>query len=494
MRLQRGAAAGAPASEARGSAKVRGNVRAMLLFAVGCVALGTLARCGAPVRVEPAPPVARSDVFPSEAAPSLISMPVALPVDLLLRLLDEAVPLAHGTETAPVDLGLQGRTSAQIALRRGPLRATFEGHEARVETTIRYGLRFSYALPVLPDVSGSCGIGNARQPGLEVTLRSPVTLDRDWLLRTQVQVASVRPASLTEVDRCEVTALGVDVTDRVVEGARAYLQEHLAGIDGRAARVDTRSRFERWWSVLREPIELSDSVWLSIGPEAIRRGPVTGSGDSIHVELGLRASPRITLGARPRASAVSLPPLDSGAIAPRLDLLVDARADYGTIGALLTERLSGRHVEVRGLDLRIDSLGALGIGAGMMALQVHVSGDLKGGLFFTGTPTLDARRERVSVPDLELDVASERLLSGLVPSLFAVRLRDVLRQEASWPLDPAMRWLEDWLRVGLNRDVSDGLRVTGIVHSVDVVGLYPLRNALLVRLSAGGSASLVVRE
>jgi hypothetical protein len=291
-----------------------------------------------------------------------------------------------------------------------------------------------------------------------------------------------------------VTALGVDVTDRVVEGARAYLEEHLAGIDGRAARVDTRSRFERWWGVLREPIELSDSVWLSIGPEAIRRGPLTGSGDSVHVELGLRANPRITLGARPQIPTMALPPLDSGAIAPRLDLLVDARADYGTIGRLVTERLAGRNVEVRGLDLRIDSLGASGIGGGRLALQVHVSGDLEGGLFFTGTPTLDARRERVSVPDLELDVASERLLADLVPSLFAVRLRDVLRQEASWPLDPAMKWLEDWLRVGLNRDLSDDLRVSGIVRSVDVVGVYPLRSALLVRLRAGGSASLVIHD
>jgi hypothetical protein len=175
-------------------------------------------------------------------------------------------------------------------------------------------------------------------------------------------------------------------------------------------------------------------------------------------------------------------------------MIVDARAEYGSIGTLLTERMAGTHVEVQDLDLRIDSLEALGIGAGKIALEVHVSGDLDGSLFFTGTPTLDLPRSRISVPDLELDVATERILAGLMPNLFALTLRDVIREQANWPLDPAVQWLEDWLRMGLNRDISDDIRVAGIVRSVDVVGVYPLRSALLVRLSARGSASLFIRD
>jgi hypothetical protein len=464
----------------------------MLLFAVGGVALGALARCGAPQRVDPAPPVASSDVLPGEAPPSVISMPLALPVDVLLRLLEDAVPVTHGTEASPMNLPVTGRTSASIALQRGPLRATFVGDEARIQTTIRYGLRLSYDLPGLPDVAGSCGTAAERRPGLAVTLRSPVSLDRDWGLRTQTQVVEVRPASASDADRCEVTVLGLDVTDRVVESARTYLEENLRAIDGRAAGVDTRSRFERWWGVLQEPIEVGDSVWLSIGPQAIRRGPVVGNGDSIHAELGLEASPRIFLGARPLASSTTLPPLELGAIEPRLDLIVDARADYRTIGRLLTERMSGLRVERRGLDLRIDSLEAVGIGGGMLALEVHVSGDLEGSLFFTGTPTLDLEGDSISVPDLEFDVATERILSGLLPSLMALSLRDVVRAEASWPLEPAVRWLEDWLRIGLNRDITSDLRVAGVVDSVEVVGIYPLRDALMVRLSARASASLII--
>jgi hypothetical protein len=76
----------------------------------------------------------------------------------------------------------------------------------------------------------------------------------------------------------------------------------------------------------------------------------------------------------------------------------------------------------------------------------------------------------------------------------ALSLRDYLREQASWPVDPAIQWLADWLGRGLNRDLSRDLRVVGAVDTVQIVGVYALREVLLVRMAAQGSASLIVLQ
>jgi hypothetical protein len=294
------------------------------------------------------------------------------------------------------------------------------------------------------------------------------------------------------VDRCEVTLLGLDVTERVVDGARAFLEEHLEEIDRRAAEVDTRARFEEWWSVLQEPIRLGDSLWLVMGPRSVTRGPVSGSGDSVRVSLALRAQPRVLLGRRPELPPLDLPSLDTGAIDGGLDLLVDGRADYGAGSRFLADRLVGTELDLGGTMLRLESLRVYGIGGGRLALAVRVSGDLRGRLFLTGTPQVDAAGTRVSVPDLDFDVATEEAVFGIVPALVALSLRDFLREQASWPVGPAVEWLAGWLRSGLNRSLSDELVVSGRVDTVRIEGVYPLQEVLLVRMSATGSASLTL--
>ena len=444
--------------------------------------------------VEPREPARAADLLPSETPPSTLGVPLALPLSVLVELLEEAVPWTHGAADSLRPMQDRGRTSIDIALERGPFRASLVDDVAHVATTLQYRLQLSYDLPALPDPRGSCGLDGELPPRLAVVLRSPISLASDWTLRTRTQVADVRPASEGGADRCEVTFLGLDVTDRVVAGAHGFLAEHLAEIDRRAASVDTRSRFEEWWSVLREPLQLGDSLWLSLEPEGITRGPITGTGDSVRVALGLRARPRIVLGARPSPLSRDLPQLDSGRIEPSLDLVVDGRADYAAGSRFLADRLVGTELRVGGTALRLESLRVYGIGGGRLAMQVAVSGDLRGRLYLTGAPVIDSTASRISVPDLDFDVSTGEAVLGIVPALVARSLRDFLRREASWPVDPAVRWLADWLRRGLNRRLSDDLRVTGTVDSVQIDGVYPLREFLLVRMSARGRASLVIIE
>jgi len=71
-------------------------------------------------------------------------------------------------------------------------------------------------------------------------------------------------------------------------------------------------------------------------------------------------------------------------------------------------------------------------------------------------------------------------------------VRDLLRERASWPATPAVDWLKDRLLEGLNRDLSDELRVSGDVEGIRILGIQARRDMLLVRVTASGSARLFV--
>jgi hypothetical protein len=438
------------------------------------------------------PPETAPDVRPPMERPlSVLSVPLEVPLGPLVELLESAVPNVHGDLEEFVELPERGRVRIAFELERAPFRASVDGAVARLETTVLYRLRMSYSLPVLPDVGGSCGVDELR-PRLGVILESPLSLAPDWSLETEVRVRDVYVASDEDRDRCEVTFLGIDVTDLLADGVRSFLERSAEDIDALVAQVDTRSSFESWWTTLREPIELTDSLWLTIGPEGVRSGAIRGAGDAFTVDVALTARPSVTFGPRPTPPEPPLPRLDAGVLAPHLDLLVDARAEYGAASGFLMEQIAGDTVAFDGHAIVIDSLRVYGIGGGRVAMQVRLSGDFAGRVFLTGRPDIDPATGVISVPDLDFDVATRDVLLSTVAWLAGPSLLEDLRARARWPGDPAVAFLTEWLTRGLNRDVSDALRIRGSVDSVSIVSAHALTHALLVRISAQGTASLEV--
>jgi hypothetical protein len=55
-------------------------------------------------------------------------------------------------------------------------------------------------------------------------------------------------------------------------------------------------------------------------------------------------------------------------------------------------------------------------------------------------------------------------------------------------------WLRDRLLEGLNRNLSDELRVSGDVEGIRILGIHARRDVLLIRVSATGSARLFVTD
>lgn len=439
-------------------------------------------------------PVADPSAAPSALAPlppSLLSVPVHLDLAPLVDAMEGGVPTTWGDLEQRIDVADNDRLDVAFDLERSPLRATFQDSVARVATTISYRARAWYDPPVLPTVSVSCGTGeDEAPPRLEVALEGTLSLDRDWRLRSQVRVDTIVPVTEADRDRCRVSIIRWDMTDRVVSGARSFLTDESATIDSLVAAVDLRSKFEEWWALIGEPLRLTEDVWLVLGGEGLVRGAIEGQGDGVETILGLRARPRIVVGPRPTDSVPPLPPLDTGYVAPGFAVRVEARAEYAEAGELLDRELGGRTLEAGGRSVRLEGFEVGGVGDGRLSLAVDLGGDARGRLYLVGTPRFDPVDGRIGVPDLDFDVASERAVVEGAAWLARVGLVGLVREVARWPAGPAVEWARTQVERGLNRELSDEVQLEGRVSEVEVVDVLAAREALRVRADVRAEATL----
>ena len=443
----------------------------------------------------PEPEVTEDRIVVPELPPSTLSMPVTYDLTPIIDVLERRVPRVYGSLEDRKDVPSNRRAKAAFELRRSPFQAELDGDVARVSSIVRYRGRAWYDPPLLPEVSASCGTGDGEDsPRAVIALSARLTLDDDWTLRGRARLDRVAPYSETDRDRCRITPLRIDVTDRVIDAANGLLTDNLPQVDAALARIDLRSRFEQWWTLLSDPIELAEDVWLVIDPQGVRRGPTRGEGQTLIASVGLSARPRIVLGERPQSLAQPLPPLDSASVEHGLHIQASGIAEYRAANRRLNEILGGRVLERDGRRLRIRKLRGYGIGGGKMAFEVTFDGTARGRVFLVGTPAYQADSGFVHVPDLDFDVSTSNALVSGVDWIAHQGLAQLLRERAQWTVDDITSLAEDQLRRGLNRRLSDQVHLSGTVDGVDILGVYPTQEHLVVHVSAQATGELLIGQ
>ena len=442
-----------------------------------------------------APPPPEDSVSFAEPEASALAVPITIDLRPLVEELENVVPRSWGSLDERLDVSDDGSRQVAVELEREPLEVSLHGTMARASTTIYYRVRGWYDPPVLPEVSASCGTDEDEpRPRLHVEVRAPITLTSEWNLRTRLQVDTIRAATDTDRDQCEITIFDIDMTGTVVGKAREFLQGRTDDLDERIAEADIRSEFVDWWQILLTPIDLTEDTWLVLAPESLRRGDIQGEGDAVTVPLDLVARPRVVLGSRPPTLERALPPLDSGRVEPGLQIRIEGRAEYAGAAERLTEELAGQEWTGMGQTVRLTGVGLQPTTEGRLAVMATVEGDVEGSLYLVGTPQYDAGTGMIRVPDLAFAVETSSALASGAAWLADSGIEEYLREQASVQADPAVEWAADKLREGLNRELDDGVRLEGSVHDVRILGIAVGRDAFLIRAAADADASLIIEE
>jgi len=432
---------------------------------------------------------------PPPSAPELsrFSVPLEYDVTAVLRLVDQVVPTTFGSMDSVRTVNGDERKHYAFEATRGPFTAFATGREMHLRATFAYRARGYFKPRFAPTLSAGCG-SEKEQPRIVVELATPLSLTSDWHLVSHARLVTIRPATTEGRDRCDVGILHTDVTDRVIGAARSALEAKLPDIDRKVGTVDLTGRVTEWWRLLRRPIRLTDSVWLSLQPEQLRMGKVRGEARVLTVPVSLDARPRIVTGQEPSISLAPLPPLAKDTVTDGFRIQMDGVVDYATATRAVTSALAGRRFTRAGRTVAVDSVTVLPASRGRLLLAIAFAGDASGRLQLIGTPRYQPAAGLVDVPDLDFDLDTDsRLVSGYA-WLRSDELRATIRERARVPVQPALDKGRELLLSGLNRKLGDAVTMSATVDSVAVKGLYVTRDALVVRAEATGQARFTVKQ
>jgi hypothetical protein len=325
-----------------------------------------------------------------------------------------------------------------------------------------------------------------------VAIVTNVELTERWTLQPRTR-ALARPLTSDPRDRCKVTALRIDVTDKVLDAAQAALQKELAEFDRRVVGFDLRTEAQKAWNILQSPLRLTDSLWLIIDPSAVRIGLLKVEGDTLVTTVGLSARPRIIGGPRPPASQQPMPAVqDSATQPPALHLLTEARLPYDVASAILTKELRGTRIRVSSRELTVRRIQLSGVGDGRVAVGLSVTGPVDGTLYAVGHPAFDTATAELFMPDLAYDIGTRNALVGALSWLTQSSIEEFLRSRVRIKLGPIIEQGRGLLERNLNRELVAGVRLRATVGAGRVLGVRAAPTALLARAVASGQGELVL--
>jgi hypothetical protein len=411
----------------------------------------------------------------------------------VLAVVERVVPRTFGSLDSVRTIGTDQRKHYAFVATRDTFTTFVRGSEVHLRTTLSYEARGYYKPLVGPTIGAGCGNKNT-QPKIVVELVTPLTLSSNWHLRSAARLVRLAPASDSAKDHCTVSIVSYDVTTKVVDAARSALTSHLVDIDRKVAAIDLTERATGWWKTLNQSIRLADGVWLTLEPQQLRLGRVTGDGHTLTVRAGLDAYPAILTGAEPPMVVPPLPPLARDTSGSGFHIVLEGNVDYLTASHALTDALRGKTVRQAGRSVTVQSVVAVPAAGGRLALAVTFTGDAQGTLRLIGTPKYNAALGMIVVPDLDYDLTTDNQLINAYAWLRSDALLELLRDKARVPVAPVIDRGRTLLVNGLNRTIGGVLTIKATVDSVDVRALYVTTPGLVVRASASGTARVLVRQ
>lgn len=460
------------------------------------VVLASLLLAGACARPEsPATAAAAPDFAipkPGAAELSRFSVPLAYDFSSMLKVIEKVVPTSFGSMDSVRMIGTDERRHYAFHAKRGRFTAFAEGRELHLRATVEYEARGYYKPFIGPTISAGCG-GDDLRPRITLELATPLTLTRSWHLSSRARLVKLEPASALLRDRCDVGILHKDVTEQVVDAARSAISSNLPAIDRKVGEVSLESKFQEWWALLARPIQLTDGVWLMLGPERLRMGKVSGRDRILTIPVTLDARPRVVTGSTaPAPPQITLPPLAQDTVSNGFHVSLDGNVDYGTASRALTAAFAQKSLQQAGKTIRVESVSVAPAEKGQLALSLFFTGDAAGTLRLVGTPKYDAKRGELIVPDLDYALAVNDKLIHTYAWLRSEQLRESFREKAHFPVASALERGRALLLEGLNRKIGDAVTLSATVDSVAVRGLYVTLDGLVVRAEASGNARVAV--
>jgi hypothetical protein len=424
----------------------------------------------------------------------MISIPVSVNLAPIFAQVENAVPKEQRASSSYAVVGETplGDVGLKYEIWRAPMRLNVIGDRVQVKAQVNYWFEFAQKItkPLVGgyfwQALGSCGKGEPPREAL-LTIDTQLGWNSDWRLTSRTTVNPV-----TFVNRCRVTFVNYDVTDKVNDAFDQGLRQAPGMIDGKIAEYGNfRSIGERAWKQLQEPIQLDRDTWLVIEPQGAAVAPITGSGQTVNTAISLTARPRVVFGPKPAIGNQSLPKLQVQPSTGGVHIALEGELSYAEANRRLAADLLAKPFTVGGHDVLVRGVEVWGVGD-TLVMQADLSGDIDGRVYFIGKLLYDTQHGELFVGDLDYSIETKHVLANAAEWLNHGGFRESIAEKARFPLGDQIEKARKDLQKGLSQSLGSNVAISTAIRSIRPAVVYATPTAFRARIVLDGDVGVKV--
>lgn len=440
-------------------------------------------------KIEPIPPkVSEIDEKTLPSTPSFINIPITIGLQKVWDDANNQIPSNFGDRYWPC----QG-ARYEYSVRRDPITFSLNNLTLNANTKVFYKAKGEYCATcflgncIVPKITGSCGYDEDERR-IRVGISSDLQLLPNYQFTSQTSIRDFTPEN-----ECRITIFSIDMTGKVIGGAKPAFERVLGNVDSKVANIEIRSKVESMWNKIQNPIKISKVGNLYINPEQIGVNDLHGNGQVIKGTLFLKANPIIA--SINNRQNIELPNLTNFSNGTDFTINLDVKLSNDSLSKVLTDAIISKKQEFKWFIFKrtfiADSAKIYSIDNSKIAVKLNFRGTKRGSLYFIGTPTLSSDKLNFSFPDASFDLATKDLLLKAAKWLFSNKITGLLREKARFGLSSKINDVRKKIDENINRQI-DSIVLQGNVTVLSLNDIYPTKGGIALRISTTGNLSISV--
>ena len=424
---------------------------------------------------------------------SELSIPIQVNMKPLYQLAEKNVGIVFTSPNWPEDwVSIDCANRYKYQFRRGPLQISAAGNSMNLGFTGFYKIigstRVCLGNTVVSPWTPACRCGfDEGERRVNVGFVNTVNVLSDYKIK--LNIIRQEPVPL---DKCTVCVFGVDITNQVMKGLKSELDLAKKTIEDSFGVVDLKPQVQQLWNKLNVSYDLYGLGWLKINPQKIRLTRMFAHNDSLNIFLGMTAKPVISF--EKSADLMTLVPnIDNSFSKPGFNIFLDAVLNYDSLSTILNAQLKDKEFNLaKGKNIIVKDCRIYGTGNEKLIIKMSFTGSNSGVAYFTGKPFYDEKKKMIEVRDIDFDVKTKNLFLKSADWLFNKRITNEIARVSKFDLSTYVDTARTLINRQLNTEWIKGVKNTGNINDLKIVGFYPLTEQFIIRSNASGELMIKV--
>lgn len=386
-------------------------------------------------------------------------------------------------------------TRYKYIFRRGPLQMKASGNSLNLGFTGYYRIigstRLCVASAAMSSWTAPCRCGfDEPERRVNVSFTNSINIQNDYKIRLQIKRNEPQP-----LDKCTVCFWGQDITKQVMNGLKEELDSSKAELDRSYGQVDLRPQFQQLWDQLNKAYNIYGMGWLQVNPQRFRINNLAARNDSLYVTLGLSAKPVISF-EKPEDIAMSIPVMGDFNRRQGFSIFLDALLNYDSLSRLMNTHLSNKSFDLQKGPVKkkfiIKECKLSGSGNEKIIIRVDFEGTDKGTIYLTGKPVYNKESHILDVQQMDFDIHSKDALLKGADWLFNRKIVTEISRYTRFDLSSYIDTAKNMINRQLNKEWIHGISSYGNIQDIQLIGIYPLNQSLVIRSNCTGNLAVKV--